>query len=291
MLLHSMEHARYGLINPDVHYKSFTRMKNSPKGIHRTLNVNYTYYENIDLFKEVVEYYEPFKDDRFLKFTVIDDGSSKNPLTRDDVPHWWDLYRVKTDLGWGNEICRNLLMRLTKYEWNALIDLDYVIKLREQQVYNAATRNFFKYYGHLSDLKIGFQFAKGRRVKYDDFTQQVDDPQGYMISINSFVISRTCFLSTKGYDQAYGYTYGYDYTLFEQLDKETIIPDTEVIKIANQACVEGNRYAPGDKEAFKEFVKLQNQYIKEGVYSLEKGWINETERLKRCVTLPEYEIL
>jgi hypothetical protein len=91
------------------------------------LNINYTYYNNYDLFMEVVEHYKPYQ--KFFNFTVIDDGSQDEPLTPKNLPKDWKGYRIEQDLGWGNEVCRNILMRNTTHEWNALLDLDIVIDL------------------------------------------------------------------------------------------------------------------------------------------------------------------
>lgn len=255
-------------------------------------NINYTYYENYDLLDQIIKYYTPFKDDRSFKFTIIDDGSSRQPLSRKNIPKWWTLYRIEQDLGWGNEICRNILMRNTPQNWNVLIDLDYLIDLEDSLCYESLVKLFPKYYRQLYDLKIIFQFDKGRRVKYDDYTQEEPPPgPGSFISINSFIISRSSFLNTHGYDQAFGWTYGYDFTLFTQYDSEIIMPDTKLKKIAEFGTNSHGRFKPGDRRAFSDYHTLRDQYVKEGVYEIGKGWKSESERLKRCVTTPNVIVL
>jgi len=255
------------------------------------MNINYTYYENYDLLEKIIKHYEPWKDDNNFKFAIIDDGSQKQPLTRSVVPDWWKVYRVKEDLGWGNEICRNVLMRRTDRTWNALMDLDYVIDLNDKLCYDALTVNFQKYYSQMFRVKVIFQFMYGTRVSYEDYTQTTPFDPNRFISINSFIVSKDVFLSTHGYDTSFGYTYGYDFTLFRQIDRESRIPDSKLIKIASQATKPGERPPPGDKSAFKEFNALRKRYIDEGVYNIKSGWINEEERLKRCTPLPDVEIL
>lgn len=255
------------------------------------MKINYTYYNNYELLDKVIRHYEPFKNDPNFTFTIIDDGSQQQPLTRGIVPDWWHLIRVKEDLGWGNEICKNILMRHTDTVWNALLDLDYVIDLHDPVCYDAITTHFKKYYKDFAKVNCCFQFMEGTRVEYTNFNNPEEKLPNGFYSINSYVVSRDAFLKTHGYDMAFRYTYGYDFTYFKQLDYEFRIPDTRLIKIAQQATTGGSRPPPGDKSAFSEFHKLEKQYIEERVYSIKNGWINENERLKRCVPMPDIEIL
>lgn len=253
------------------------------------LTINYTYYNNYDLLRKVVKHYEHLKDVPNVSITIIDDGSQIEPLTRDMIPSWWRAFRIEKDYGWGNEMCKNILMRLSRTNWNALMDLDYVICTDEEETRHALLHNFFKYYGTITELPVTFQFAKGRRVRYDDFTIPEDSlTDGGFIGINSFIVSKPFFLSTIGYDTTFGWTYGYDFTFWRYVKCETLIPDTKIKKLAAQAATSFSRPVPGDRSAFSDFNKKEAEFMKTGFYDQQKGWINQRERLKYVVPYPEY---
>ena len=240
------------------------------------ITVNYTYYNNYKLLEEVVRFYEDAASD--LTFTIIDDGSQREPLIRDMIPDSWKAIRVEQDHGWGNEICRNILMRETDTEWNALMDLDYVID---------SIPDVEKLYNGFKDSKVCFQFERGRSVEYNDFRTEVDD--GRMI--NSFIVSSTAWHQTYGYDMSFGYLYGYDHTFFDQLDREIVLPYSKITKLAAQGAPEDWRLAPGDQTAFDEIKNKVREYAKTGYYIPGKGWSDEAQRIKRCVPFPEYKVL
>lgn len=237
------------------------------------MRINYTYYNNYELLAKVIEHYEPIKD--VFAFTVIDDGSSREPLTRDMLPDWIRGLRVTEDHGWGNEVCRNILMRETDHQWNALLDLDYVIE---------DLPSVSLLYDGFKDFKFCFQFESGRSVDYNDFRTEVDD--GRMI--NSFIVSKNAWHQTYGYDMTFGYLYGYDHTFFEQLDAEVILPGSRLRKIASQGAPEEWRPAPGDQTAFDSVKQQSKEYAATGFYKPGTGWTNESERLARCIPFPEY---
>lgn len=241
------------------------------------IRVNYTYYNNYKLLEEVVKHYENHDANNF-KFSIIDDGSQREPLTRDMLPDNWTIYRVEEDNGWGNEVCRNILMRETDTEWNALMDLDYVI---------VEVPNVEKIYQPFKNQKFCFQFEQGRSVEFNDFRTEVKD--GRMI--NSFIVSKSAWHQTYGYDMAFGYLYGYDHTFFDQLDREIILPDSKVKKIAAQGAPEDWRLAPGDQDAFSEIKKVVEDLVNQGLYVPGRGWINDDVRLARCIDWPEYKVL
>jgi hypothetical protein len=239
------------------------------------LNINYTYYNNYKLLEEVVKHYEDYNQ---FKFTIIDDGSKREPISRDMVPSHWTVYRVEEDRGWGNEVCRNILMRETNTEWNALMDLDYVI---------TKCPDVEKIYEAFKEQSFCFQFESGRSVEYNDYRTEVKD--GRMI--NSFIVSRSAWHDTCGYDMSFGYLYGYDHTFFEQLDREIVLPDSAVKKIASQGAPEDWRLAPGDQTAFKDIKDKVSEFVNTGFYKQGIGWTKESERLKRCIDWPAYKEL
>lgn len=244
------------------------------------LRINYSYYNNYELLKQVIDYYEPYKD--VFDFSIIDDGSQIEPLTKEILPDWIRGYRITEDLGWGNEVCKNILMRETANEWNALMDLDYVIDLEDETTYNLLTKVIPENLDDLKFLKICFQFEHGARVLYDDWTKPDETRSG---DINSFIVSRTAFFRTYGYDSAFFWYYGNDVSFFKQLDHEAILGGSRVKKIANQAFPREEK--PGDSSVYIPIRQFQLQLAKMGIYDASNfKWRTEKDRLNFAKPYP-----
>ena len=89
------------------------------------ITIGTTYYDNYEAFKALVDHYKSWDD---YKFIVVDDGSPKRPLEKNDVPANWSLYRVTEDIGFNSEGCRNLIVHQCETEWVCLHDVDYLLK-------------------------------------------------------------------------------------------------------------------------------------------------------------------
>lgn len=260
------------------------------------LNVNYCYYNNLRLFEEIIDYYEPFKDDPHFHFTVIDDGSQINPLSRDNVPSWWTLYRVEEDYGWGNEMCKNLLMSLTKYMWNALLDMEYIIDLLTLRCYTKVTNLT---YSNLYNRPYQWTFKHDKRVdshnkKLMIFSHSKSFDTGPTQTLNSFIVSKYAFdRYTFGYDRAYAWLYGTDYTLFDQLIKVNI--QSRLLRISDYGSWGPQRYEadPSSNNVYRfEAVEQQVlEYIDKKVIkkALDRYcWVSEEIHRQYEKPLPPY---
>ena len=236
---------------------------------------------------EVVEHYKPYQ--KFFNFTVIDDGSQDEPLTPKNLPKDWKGYRIEQDLGWGNEVCRNILMRNTQHEWNALLDLDIVIdlddkKCREALIWDKKEANFHRFYGMLYELPVTWQFFSGARTKYDSLEENPDIKQQ---CLNSFIISRTAFLKTYGYDMTLAWLYGNDFTLPAQMVYECLASDTKLKKLAIQASPGDSRFEPGDQSAYNEIFEKLAFFQSQGYLDSNNVWRDPLQYQKHCVNLPK----
>ena len=236
---------------------------------------------------EVVEHYKPYE--KYFDFTVIDDGSQDEPLTSENLPENWKGYRVEQDLGWGNEVCRNILMRKTKHRWNALLDLDIVIdfddkKCREALIWGENMPSFVKYYGPQFFLPVTYQFYHGARTEYDSLKENPDIAQQ---CLNSFIISRDAFSKTYGYDMTLAWLYGSDYTLPIQMAGECLAVDTKLKKLAIQASPGSERFAPKDSNAYKELLSTVREYQDKGLVDSVGLWKDPKEYVKNCKDYPK----
>ncbi len=247
------------------------------------LNINYTYYNNYDLFMEVVEHYKPYE--KYFNFTVIDDGSQDEPLTSVNLPENWKGYRVEQDLGWGNEVCRNILMRKTNFMWNALLDMDIVIDFDDDKCKKMLVDgDFNKFYGPMHQIPLTFQFFRGARTFYENLEE---DPSRKHQCLNSFIISKSAFNKTYGYDMTLAYIYGADYTLPLQMAGECLAVDTKLKKIAVQASPGSERYAPKDSNAYKELFEIQKKNFDRGYVNKDGIWIDHEQYVKNCKDYPK----
>lgn len=255
------------------------------------IRLNYTYYNNKKLLEKVVNIYEPFRN--WFDFTIIDDGSQINPLTRQDLPDYWKILRVEEDLGWGNEVCRNLLMRNTFNTWNILIDLDVILDLEDEMTVKLFKRvknttHFQDYFNNTRMIPLLFQFPHGARVSYTDYTQELDTTkEENQFAINSFLVSREGWSKTYGYDMAFGHVYGSDCTILPSFRyQEFLMPFGKLKKIAEQASPRD--FKPKDPEEYKDFFKRRAELTKSGYFDYKSLiWSNESARLKYCIDYPE----
>lgn len=62
-----------------------------------------------------------------VKQTFVDDGSTQEPLTAEDMPEGWDLHRIEQDLKWNYNGARNLCMHVAPTDWVLCTDLDHLV--------------------------------------------------------------------------------------------------------------------------------------------------------------------
>ena len=254
----------------------------------RKIRINYTYYNNPELLQEVIEFYEPYKDS--FNFSIIDDGSQEHPLTKQMLPDYWAGYRIEEDLGWGNEVARNILMRHTPNVWNALLDLDIVIDLtdpRSLQFFAAPDTHipeFVEYFNNLRDAKLTYQFPVGGRTDYHDYTKEITGNAGNF-AINSFIVSHHSWNKSYGYDMAFAYTYGMDCTISGNMT-EVGMPYGRLKKLCNQAVPDPDRIL--NKEVYNEFFARAKACTLEYNYNpFTFLWPNEEVRLKNVIEYPK----
>ena len=270
------------------------------------LTVSYTYYNNKKLLKEVAEYYDKIKAYEHFKFMVMDDGSQEEPIELDDLPEYWTILRKETDDGWGNEVCRNIMMREVDTDWVALLDLDYIIDLEDPDCFKAMTETLKMH--DLWRCRNIWQAQYGKRTAYNSLegiwahekvVQEHDNPKAIIEApINSFIVStyiwRKC---TYGYDMAYGYAYGNDATLAWQFDTEPQLEGFKLRKIALQASP---NHSINDEAEYIEF-RERHKYLFEKYRSYRKfkldnklnawRWLDPMEHIKECIDWPEYKRL
>ena len=181
------------------------------------ITINYNYYNNLDLFKWVRDYYKAL-DTTGFHFTIIDDGSMDVPLPDALVPSDWSFYRVTEDVGWNCNGARNCLMKETQTKWNLNIDLDRVVAPQ--------SLHFLKNHNLQEDTMYHFASLPHHRIatrnaKIEDYTWQQSDEQKkseYKCAYNTYICTKQLFWDKgKGYAElAHGGEYGGDYFFLDR---------------------------------------------------------------------------
>jgi hypothetical protein len=160
------------------------------------LTFGYCYYEDIDRFNYVLDYYTSDSIFDKIPFIVVDDGSKKYPLKKEELPNNWTLYKIKEDVGWNNEGARNLVMHVVKTKYAALLDCDFIMEKDEFKFLLEIEKD-------LDENTLYFFIEKYMVVENSLGASNVN------LWNNRFIISKKYFWELGGYDESLRY-YGSD---------------------------------------------------------------------------------
>jgi len=151
------------------------------------------YYENADMLK--VQYAAvralPDRLRDLLGVVVVDDGSPTKPAVAEDlggVP--LQIYRIRKDIRWNQDACRNIGVRHAETNWVLLTDMDHVPT--EKLWAHVLLRGW--------DQHVAYTFG---RVSAPDMTPYKPHP-------NSWLMSRWLYEEVGGYDERFAGLYGTD---------------------------------------------------------------------------------
>ena len=181
------------------------------------ITIGITYYDNYDALQKVIKHYKNFINCNFI---LVDDGSPIKPLTSDDVPNHWSLYRVTKDIGWNNEGCRNLIAHVCETEWLCLTDMDYVIKQSDIN-FNDFEKDCIYFFADTDWLKE----AENSRAELGRSLR------GPLFDHNQIFTTKKYFWDCNGYNETYIGYYGEDGTLIANPEFNYNVSEYEVINV------------------------------------------------------------
>lgn len=193
------------------------------------LTLGTTYYNNPVELKNFINLHLDYVDE----LIVVDDGSSL-PITNYISPtEKLRIFRVKKDYGFNSHGCRNLIMKMSTFDWVILLDLD---------------RNFIKPPESLKAIRD--RLPKLNKKKLHRFLTHVKFEGNCHISVNDYLIHRDYFFSAGGYDEEIiGMRTG-DREFFEQLlffGDERVMPEVSIIFTREPSMhIGGNTMSPND---------------------------------------------
>jgi len=113
----------------------------------KSITICSAFYENAGMLKRQIEHFQklPKNIREHLNLIVVDDGtgapkarpdgsliagaraSSAAPALPCDIGFPFDVYRMKLDIRWNQDACRNLAVSRAITEWILLIDIDHIV--------------------------------------------------------------------------------------------------------------------------------------------------------------------
>lgn len=178
------------------------------------VTVGFTYYDNFGAIPLIVDQYENIPAD----IVIVDDGSPIRPLTRSDIPDHWRLLRVKEDIGWNNEGCRNLIAHVAKTDWLLFHDIDTMIK-----------KESFEILQNIDSLELDEKTVYHICEKGHKKTESRSESRHFVHQ--HIVVYRKTFLEYGGYDETYNGYYGFDFKGFREKCNRDILPEIESIHL------------------------------------------------------------
>lgn len=221
------------------------------------ITINYSYYNNLDLFKWIRDYYLALDTNNF-HFTIVDDGSKDIPLPISEVPKDWSIYKITEDIGWNANGVRNLLMSQTTTKWNINIDLDRVIAPQTLQYIRTTklTENTIHHFSVLPHHSI----ATSSDIIHDYTWQQKEKDKNskFKCAFNNYMITKDTFwnIGTGYAEKAHGKEYGGDYILLDKFKPWNMNPNLYIFDVVfhathskewkQQSIDKWGRYTPGE---------------------------------------------
>lgn len=183
------------------------------------------YYENAQMLQEHYRLWSKWKSSvlEYMHVIVVDDGSPKYPAEPPigRIPALTlQIWRMKKDIRWNQDACRNVGVTHAEQDWVLLTDMDHVVC--ESVACYLIT--------HAFDPTIAYTF---RRVSAPDMVPYKPHP-------NSWFMSRKLFDDVGGYDERFAGLYGTDADFRDRLKAKA-----EIVEL-KQALVRVPRYVVAD---------------------------------------------
>lgn len=96
----------------------------------RQISLIMAYYENHEMLQRHLHNIRQYdkKARRHIELIVVDDGSPKAPARFDsDPPCRASIYRMKVDVRWNQDACRNIGAHHAAFDWLLLTDMDHIV--------------------------------------------------------------------------------------------------------------------------------------------------------------------
>ena len=210
------------------------------KGRHFTLIL--PYYRNPSMLQAQIDRISRYPEDvlPFIRLIVVDDGSPKHAVQPPKMPppFPYEIYRIEVDVRWNWLAARNIGVHHARTAWVLLTDID-----------------------HLMPVATAWRIAHGKldaNVIYRFSRRNYHDDSPYHPHPNSWLMTRSKFDETGGYDERFSGFYGTD-GMFRDRCGAASLGGVVILKdhlervdrsvMADASTTTYERKAPEDKEA------------------------------------------
>lgn len=157
------------------------------------------YYENPSMLTLQQDWLTAMREEvrAALHWVVVDDGSPERPAKLMTAPGLASqrLYRMKQDVPWNQDACRNLGVKLATSKWVFLTDIDHLVP-EETLVHLMSTR-----------LPQGVAFQFERQTLASLASMKLEP---YKHHPNTWYMRKTLYEAIGGYDERFAGYYGTD---------------------------------------------------------------------------------
>lgn len=203
------------------------------------------YYENPNMLWRHYDAWAslPTKLRDLMHVIIVDDGSPNSPA-RPPTPElcrtmWLQIYRMKKDIRWNQDACRNLGVAHSETEWVLLTDMDHEVP--EWVWRTLLLRNW--------DKTVAYKF---RRVSAPDMMAYKPHP-------NSWFMTRKLYDAAGGYDERFAGYYGTDGDFRNrvlEVAREVIMMKQALVRVPRQVVPDAStttylRKQPEDREGIE----------------------------------------
>lgn len=159
----------------------------------RELTLIMAYYENHTMLQRHLHQFQKYdrKVQKNLQIIIIDDGSPASPARLDsESPCQISIYRMKVDVRWNQDACRNLGANKAKTQWILLTDIDHLVPNDTMAAIMTQSLN----------PEFVYKFSR------------VSEPEmlPYKPHPNSWLMTKSMFCDVGGYDERLAGWYGTD---------------------------------------------------------------------------------
>lgn len=151
------------------------------------------YYENSSMLRKQYDHIRelPIEIRQYLEVVVVDDGSPDNPAHLcADIGCDLQVFRIQVDVRWNQDAARNIGAKHAKYDWLLLTDMDHMVPMQTWKTILKGKH----------EENIAYQFARVSAPRMEPYKKHP----------NSYLMHRTVWDKTGGYDERFAGYYGTD---------------------------------------------------------------------------------
>lgn len=199
------------------------------------------YYENPGMLRKQFEAIRalPAQLRDLLSVVIVDDGSPKDPAREEDLANVpLQIYRMRKDVRWNQDACRNIGVRHAETNWVLMTDIDHVVP---EDTWSTVLLRAW-------DPECAYRFA---RVSAPDLLPYKPHP-------NTWLLTKRKFDEAGGYDERFAGFYGTDADFRDRLEKVATFKNIKerIIRIPRTVVPDAStttylRKQPEDSEAIR----------------------------------------